>query len=114
LEAEDGSVVLVLFTNPERAKGFVRDNPGICGGLVVELNWILEKLGMGHGISLNPGQENRIDFQAPDVAQIAALGEKPNCATLTPQTGCRRRIFRRALPAAKTKGWLRTAARASQ
>ena len=28
LEAQDGSDVLVLFTNPERAKGIVRDYPG--------------------------------------------------------------------------------------
>lgn len=78
LEAEDGSDVLVLFTNPERAKAFVRDYPGYGGGLVVELNWILGKLGIGYGISLNPGQDVGIDFRAQDVAQIAAPGEKPN------------------------------------
>lgn len=55
LSGEDGSEVLVLFTSPERAKGFVRDYPGYGGGLVVDFTWILEKLGIGYGISLNPG-----------------------------------------------------------
>jgi hypothetical protein len=78
LQAEDGSDVLVLFTNPERAKAFVRDYPGYGGGLVVEFSWILEKLGIGYGITLNPDQEVGMDFEAQDLAQIAAMGDKPN------------------------------------
>ena len=75
IQTEDGEDVLVLFTSPDRAKAFVRDYPGYGGGLVAEFTWILEKLGIGYGISLNPGQEVGIDFQTQDVAQIAALGE---------------------------------------
>jgi hypothetical protein len=78
LQAEDGSDVLVLFTNPERAKAFVRDHPGYGGGLVVEFSWILEKLGIGYGITLNPDQEVGMDFEAQDLAQIAAMGGKSN------------------------------------
>jgi hypothetical protein len=78
IQAEDNSDVLVLFTNPERAKEFVRDYPGYGGGLVVDFTWILEKLGIGYGITLNPGQEVGIDFEAQDVAQIAALSDRPN------------------------------------
>jgi len=78
IQAEDGSDVLVLFTNPERAKAFVRDYPGYGGGLVVELAWILEKLGIGYGITLNPGQEVGMDFEARDLEQMAAMGERPN------------------------------------
>jgi len=78
LQAEDGSDVLVLFTNPERAKDFVRDYPGYGGGLVVEFSWILEKLGIGYGITLNPDQEVGMDFEAQDLAQIAAMGSMSN------------------------------------
>lgn len=77
LQGEDGGDVLVLFTSPERAKGFVGDYPGYGGGLVVDFTWILEKLGIGFGISLNPGLPVGIDFEAQDVAQIAGL-TRPN------------------------------------
>jgi hypothetical protein len=63
----------VLFTSPDRAKAFVRDYPGYGGGLVTELTWILEKLGIGYGVSINPGLPVGIDFQAQDLAQIAAM-----------------------------------------
>lgn len=76
LKTDDGDQVLVLFTNPERAKAFVKDFPGYGGGLVADFTWILEKLGIGYGISLNPGLEFGIDFQAEDVAQIAQMSEK--------------------------------------
>jgi hypothetical protein len=74
VQSEDGEDVLVLFTSPDRAKSFVADYPGYGGGLVTELTWILEKLGIGYGITLNPSQEVGIDFQAQDVAQIAFMG----------------------------------------
>jgi len=41
--------------------------------LVTEFTWILEKLGIGYGISLNPNLEVGIDFQAQDVAQFASM-----------------------------------------
>jgi len=74
IRTEDGAGVLVLFTNPERAKVFVKDYPGYGGGLVVEFTWILEKLGIGYGITLNPGLEFGLDFEAQDLARIAAMG----------------------------------------
>lgn len=77
LNAEDGSEVLVLFTSPERAKTFVRDYPGYGGGLVVDFSWILEKLGIGFGISLNPGLPVGIELEAEDLAQIAEM-MRPN------------------------------------
>jgi len=76
LKTDDGDEVLVLFTSPERAKAFVKDFPGYGGGLVADFTWILEKLGIGYGISLNPGLGVGIDFQAEDVAQIAQMSEK--------------------------------------
>ncbi|MBV5274209.1 MAG: SseB family protein [Lamprocystis purpurea] len=77
LTGEDGNEILVLFTSPERAKGFVKDYPGYGGGLVADFTWILEKLGIGYAISLNPGLPVGIDFEAQDVAQIAGRG-RPN------------------------------------
>ncbi len=47
------------------------------GGLVVNFTWILEKLGIGYGISLNPGMPVGIDFEAQDVAQIPGMA-RPN------------------------------------
>ncbi len=75
---ETGAEVLVLFTSPERAKGFVRDFPGYGGGLVTEFSWILERLGIGYGIALNPGLSVGMDFEAQDVAQMAALSARPH------------------------------------
>ena len=71
IQGEDGGEVLVLFTSPERAKAFVTDYPGFGGGLVAEFTWILEKLGVGYSISLNPGLPFGIDFDAQDLAQMA-------------------------------------------
>lgn len=75
IQTEDGDDVLVLFTSPDRAKAFVGDYPGYNGGLVTELTWIFEKLGIGYGITLNPGHDYGIDFEARDLAQIAAIGD---------------------------------------
>lgn len=77
LRGESGDEVLVLFTSPERAKGFVRDHPGYGGGLVVEFTWVLDRLGIGYGVSLNPGLAYGIDFEAQDLAQIAGWA-RPN------------------------------------
>jgi hypothetical protein len=77
LQSEEGEETLVLFTSPERAKAFVKDFPGYGGGLVAEFSWILEKLGVGFAITLNPGLPFGMDFEAQDLAQIAAM-PRPN------------------------------------
>jgi len=77
LKGEDGGEVLVLFTSPERAKGFVAGHPGYGGGLVADFTWILEKLGIGYAITLNPGLPFGMEFEAQDVAQIAGMA-RPN------------------------------------
>ena len=69
-DEDSGQEVLVLFTNPERAKSFVKDYPGYEGGLVTEFTWVLEKLGVGYGISLNPGYDNGIDLGAEALQQL--------------------------------------------
>jgi len=57
LDDDTGNKVLILFTSPERAKTFVRDFPGYGGGLLAEFKWIIEKVGVGYGIAINPDHE---------------------------------------------------------
>ena len=64
--------MLALFTSPDRAKAFVRDYPGYGGGLVTEFTWVIEKLGVGYGIALNPGQPVGIDLEAGTLRQLTA------------------------------------------
>ena len=63
LTDENGTEIIILFTSPERAKEFVRDYPGYGGGLLAEMTWILEKIGTGHGISINPNWPAGIDME---------------------------------------------------
>ncbi len=69
-DEDSGEDILILFTSPDRAKGFVKDYPGYGGGLVTEFTWVLEKLGVGFAIALNPGHELGIDLEAGTVAQL--------------------------------------------
>ena len=71
-DAIPGEEILVLFTSPDRAKAFVSDYPGYGGGLVAEFTWVLEKLGVGYGITLNPGQEVGIELGAEALQQLTA------------------------------------------
>jgi len=80
LEAEDGQNVLVLFTSPERAKPFLEDFPAFQGGLLTEFSWILERIGSGIAISLNPGVEFGIDFDATTVEQLIHASRQQQAA----------------------------------
>lgn len=71
LQAEDGTPVLILFSNPQRAKPFTQDFPGFGGGILVEFKWILENLDGGYAIALNPGSELGFDMEPETVAQLA-------------------------------------------
>lgn len=81
VEAEDGTSVLVLFTSPDRAKPFLQDFPDYGGGLLSEFSWILERVGSGIGIAINPGIEFGIDFEAETVAQLIHLNTSRNQAS---------------------------------
>jgi len=72
LDAE-GTQVLVLFTSPERAKGFLADFPTCQGGLLTEFSWVLERVGSGVGIAINPGWEFGIDLDPATVEQLVHL-----------------------------------------
>ena len=72
LEDETGTQVLVLFTSPERAKGFVENHPGYGGGLLTEFAWVLRKMGAPAGIALNPGLDAGFDLEPEMVADLMA------------------------------------------
>lgn len=74
LEDEEGNQLVVLFTSPERGKAFLRDYPGYQGGLVADFTWILEKLGNGLGLTLNPDSESGIDMAPEMVQQLSQQG----------------------------------------
>lgn len=73
LETEDGQTVLILFTSPERAKPFVANVPGYNGGLLAEVSWILQRVGSGIGIAINPGHDVGLDLDEDMVAQLIHL-----------------------------------------
>ncbi len=68
LEDEEQNQVVVLFTSPERGKAFLQEYPGYQGGLLAEFTWILEKVGSGLGLTINPGWENGFDM-SPEMLQ---------------------------------------------
>ena len=61
---EDGTEMVILFTSPERAKQFVTDYPGYDGGLLEDFKWVIEKIGGGYGVILNPGFEVGLELEA--------------------------------------------------
>jgi hypothetical protein len=71
LNAEDGTPVLVVFSSPERAKPFLQNYPGFGGGILVEFRWILENLGGGFAVALNPGMELGFDMEIETVGELA-------------------------------------------
>lgn len=70
LEADDGTKVVAVFTSPDRARSFLRDYPRYDGGLLTEFKWVLEKMGVGHGIALNPGCEVGFDMEPEMLRQL--------------------------------------------
>lgn len=70
LEEEGGTRVLAMFTSPDRAKLFLNDFPLYGGGLLTEFKRVLEKVGAGHGIALNPGCEVGFDREPEMLSQL--------------------------------------------
>jgi SseB protein N-terminal domain len=73
LEDEEGTQVLILFSTPERAKGFLAEFPDYHGGVLTEFSWVLRRMAEGLGISLNPGDDLGYDFDTDMVAMLATL-----------------------------------------
>ena len=57
-------------TSPDRAKSFLSDHPDYKGGLLTEFKWVLEKLGVGYGITINPDGELGMDLEPGMVDQL--------------------------------------------
>jgi hypothetical protein len=70
LKTEDNIEVLILFTSPDRSKGFLQEFPGYDGGLLAELKWVLERTGSGIGISINPDWPVGMDLEPEMVQQL--------------------------------------------
>jgi hypothetical protein len=73
IEDEDGHVFLVLFTSPERARGFLAETPGYGGGLLADFAWIVERMEPGFAIVVNPGSEFGMDIEPENVTQMLAM-----------------------------------------
>ncbi|MCU7834328.1 MAG: SseB family protein [gamma proteobacterium symbiont of Taylorina sp.] len=67
---DDGSEMVILFSSPERAKGFVKDYPGYEGGLLEEFKWVIEKIGGGYGVILNPGFDVGLELEADTLESL--------------------------------------------
>lgn len=74
VEDEEQNQVVILFTSPDRGKAFLQEHPGYGGGLLAEFTWILEKLGSGLGLSINPGWETGIDMSPEMLKQLSEQG----------------------------------------
>lgn len=74
LQDEENNEVVILFTSPDRGKAFLEDFPDYRGGLLAEFTWILEKLGSGLGLTINPGWETGIDM-SPEMLQQLSGGQ---------------------------------------
>lgn len=73
LDTDEGTPVMILFTDPERAKAFLSGFPGYSGGILTEFSWVVRRMGPNMGISLNPDLELGFDFDPEMVAMVAAL-----------------------------------------
>lgn len=68
---DDGVEMVILFTSPGRAKGFVKDYPGYEGGLLENFSWVIEKIGGGYGVILNPGFEVGLELEADTLEHLS-------------------------------------------
>lgn len=73
LESDEGTPVMILFTDPERSKSFLAEFPGYSGGILTEFSWVVRRLGGNMGICLNPDLDLGFDFDPEMVAMVAAL-----------------------------------------
>lgn len=73
VEDDAGNSILVLFSSPDRARGFLADLPGYGGGMLAEFSWILRRMGSGISIAINPEQTPGFDLDPDMVAMVAAL-----------------------------------------
>ncbi len=78
LDTEEGFQVMILFSDPQQSKGFLQDFPEYSGGFIAEVPWMLERLGEGMGVSINPGLENGVDFDPETIRHLVTLNQHNN------------------------------------
>ncbi len=71
LKDDEGVEMVIIFTSPERAKEFVKDYPGYEGGLLEDFSWVIEKIGGGYGVILNPGFEVGLELEADTLENLS-------------------------------------------
>lgn len=76
LDTDSGFQVMILFSDPQQSKEFLKGFPEYNGGFIAEVPWMLERLGEGMGFSLNPNDENGIDFDPETVRQLMTLHQQ--------------------------------------
>ncbi len=77
LQSEEGTKVMVLFSDPERSKSFLQHYPDYRGGFITEFPWVLERIGSGMGITINPDDEAGIDLDPDDIRQLVTTLQPP-------------------------------------
>lgn len=70
MEDAGGNTVLLLFTSSDRAESVVRHMPEYVGGRLAEFKWVLDQVGFGVGIALNPGWEVGFDLDPASVEEL--------------------------------------------
>ena len=70
LKTEDDVEVLILFSSPDRSKQFMKEFPGYDGGLLPEFKWVLERIGSGIGVSINPDWPVGMDMEPEMIQQL--------------------------------------------
>ena len=70
LSSEEGAPILVLFSSPERAKPFLENYPGFTGGILESFKWVLQNMGDGYGVMLNPESGVGFDMEPETVQDL--------------------------------------------
>jgi hypothetical protein len=78
VELDGGQRVLVLFSDPARARDFLANFPGYGGGMLTEFAWVLRRMAADLTISINPDQTPGFDLDPEMVAMLAGLLPEEN------------------------------------
>ena len=65
-----------FVTNEKPVLEFIKNYPEYDGGFIAEVPWMLERLGEGMGVSLNPDAEEGIDFDPETIRQLLTLHQR--------------------------------------
>lgn len=72
-EGEAGFKIMPVFSSPEKSKIFLENFNNYSGGLLVNIDWVLSRIGQNMGISINPDDEPGIDLDPATIEQLVTL-----------------------------------------